>query len=49
MADNESTTLPVTQPSGEHEYDEKFAKSPSDFDSIILDAETKKEIGGYNR
>ena len=44
MADNESTPLSVTQPSGENEYDEKFAESPSEFDSIILDAETKKRL-----
>ena len=38
MADNETTPLPVTQPSGENKYDEKFTESPSEFDSIILDA-----------
>ena len=31
-----------TQP--EKEYDDKFAESPSEFDSIILDAETKKRL-----
>ena len=43
MADNELTPLPVTQP-GENEYDEKCAESPSEFDSIVLDAETKKRL-----
>ena len=43
MADNESTPLPVTRP-GENEYDEKFAEAPSEFDSIILDAKTKKRL-----
>ena len=44
MADNELTPLPVTQPSGENEYDDEFVESPSEFDSIILDAETKKRL-----
>jgi len=44
MVDSESKPLPMTQPSGENEYDEKFAESPSEFDSIILDAETKKRL-----
>ena len=43
MVDNESTPLLVTQPE-ENEYDEKFSESPSEFDSIILDAETKKRL-----
>ena len=42
MADNESTLSPVTQPSGENGYDEKLTESPSELDSIILDAEIKK-------
>ena len=42
MADNE-LSLQVTQP-GENEYDEKFAESPSEFDSILLNAETKKRL-----
>ena len=44
MVDNESTPPPVTQPSGEHEYDEKLAESPSEFHPIISDAETKKRL-----
>ena len=44
MIDIESSPPPpVTQP-GEHEYDEKIAESPSEFDSIISDAETKKRL-----
>jgi len=31
-----------TQP--ENEYDDKFAESPSEFDSIIMDAKTKKKL-----
>ena len=44
MVDNELTPPPVTQLSGENEYDEKFAESSSEFDCIILDAETKKRL-----
>ena len=32
-----------TQP-GQNEYNDKFAESPSEFDSVILDAETKKRL-----
>ena len=42
MANNE-LSLQVTQ-LGENEYNEKFAESPSEFDSMILDAETKKRL-----
>ena len=43
MADNELSPLPGTQ-LGENEDNEKFAESSSKFDSIILDAETKKGL-----